>query len=51
LVSNFAFKFNLRRYIEEFGALMRACRSAARVDALPGRGLHSSSSQLNLSRF
>jgi hypothetical protein len=54
LLSNFAFKFSLRRYIktartkkkraltsdEQIGAIERAC----------GRGLHSFTSQLSLSR-
>jgi len=62
LLFNFAFKFNLRRSTE--AAAKRDERKAAaaspqqsplrappsqRMD--PGRGLHSSTSQLNLSRF
>jgi hypothetical protein len=53
LLSSFAFKFNLRRYNkasgnpEIFPVVMAALVSA--IDK-HGRGLHSSTSQLNLSR-
>jgi hypothetical protein len=52
--SNFAFKFNLRRYT--LFAVLRAASIASRSDGQPhklviGRVLHSSTFQLNLSRF
>jgi hypothetical protein len=52
-LSNLAFNFNLRRY-----SMVRAYihyQNSATVElssaTVPGRGLHSSTSQLNLSRF
>jgi len=44
----FAFKFNLRRYMLVSRARVVSLESAART--LLGRGLQSSTSQLNLSR-
>jgi hypothetical protein len=44
---NFAFKFNLRRY-----TMARTLAARGSTASLPsGRGSHSSTSQLNLSRF
>jgi len=48
LLSNFAFKFNLRRHST---ARVWDPRQAKEVAVVRGRGLHSSTSQLNLSRF
>jgi hypothetical protein len=45
LLSNFAFGLNLRRYI------MVATDVASRGLDISGRGLHSSTFQLNVSRF
>ena len=49
LLSNFAFKFNLRHYTGVVEGSVRAVLSV--VGDLMGRGLHSSPVQLNLSRF
>ena len=56
-LSSFAFKVNLRRYIKA-GAVFRPpspgspyLRGTAAADHFSGRGLQSSTSQLNLSRF
>ena len=57
-LSNAAFKFNLRRYKMEkdYNIRMPAILQPPRLElmvaivAAPGRGLHSSTSQLNLSR-
>ena len=46
-LSNVAFKFNLRRYVERGGAERHRLRRRGRPR---GRVLHSSTSQLNLSR-
>ena len=52
LLSNFAFKFSLRRYIpvQQVQAVTPEKPSPTSPDA-GGRGLHSSPVQLNLSRF
>jgi len=57
-LSNFPFKFNLRRYNSEhhpldayFLELVRQRRSARGADRADGRGLYSPTSQVNLSRF
>jgi hypothetical protein len=47
-LSSYAFKFNLRRY-HMFGAGGGGLEMPG--DAMLGRGLHSSTFQLNLSRF
>ena len=49
LLPNFAFKFNLRRYT--MGAAVGTAREIVRGEGVQGRGLHSSTFQLNLSRF
>ena len=49
-LSNVAFNFNLHRYNTEV-ALEPAGGAQLAVDVTPGRGLHSSTSVLNLSRF
>ena len=49
-LSEFAFKFNLRRFsmgMAMMDFVVRECRAVVPR----GRGLHSSTSQLNLSRF
>jgi hypothetical protein len=46
LLSNFAFKFNLRRYIKTLDGVTPALRVP-----LKARGVHSSTSHLNLSFF
>jgi hypothetical protein len=57
LLSSFAFKFNLRRYImgdDGIDTIADAARTTAGTATrrrLLGRGLHPSTSQLNLSRF
>jgi hypothetical protein len=54
LLSNFAFKFNLRRYIKAKSGKLVGMVAAGRVGAVAmirGRGLHSSTRQLQLSRF
>ena len=48
-LSNFAFNFNLRRYIEAEDARILTDMSLMR--RMYGRGLHPSTFQLNLSRF
>ena len=52
LLSNVAFKFNLRRYNKDQRAAQRSVRGD-KIDKhdLVGRGLHWFTSQLNLSRF
>jgi hypothetical protein len=62
LLSTFAFKFNLRRYTKAYplNELLHDCeqyfvatgrRVTFEYTLLGGRGLHSSTLQLNLSRF
>jgi len=48
LLSSFAFNPNLRRYME--GEAMRGADGGEASTGIVGRGLHSSTSQLNLSR-
>ena len=50
-VSNFAFKCNLRRYRLEPLLLKQTFKQGGALCLRLGRGLHSSSSQLNLSHF
>jgi len=52
LLSRFAFKVNLRHYVmavNTYNAFY--CAILVVINLLTGRGLHSSTSQLNLSRF
>ena len=56
LLSNFAFNFNLRRYSETLYIPANSLTSGSTyylrvVGCVVGRGLHSSTFQLNLSRF
>jgi len=50
LLSNFAFKFNSRRY-NQYGTRLVPFLYGLLTDEEGGRGLHSSTLQLNLSRF
>jgi len=47
LLSNFGFKFNLRRYAAV--RVFQAVNAQVKGDKLDGRGLHSSTFQLNVS--
>jgi hypothetical protein len=53
LLSTYPFRFNLRRYIMVATSLLANLVSnlATLLEYACGRGLHSSASQLNLSRF